>query len=152
MKRIARDPYGQREFAIEWRDSVVDGGAAVTTAEGRGQSVGEWLRGELAAALAACGMFECVALGYLGVSGTLIIFFAQNLAHPVRLIGMQVSVVAAILILCRVEARVAAPQELGDRRGSRDRSDRQECFSYLYPEILAFLAALVSAFVFFILF
>ena len=114
MKRIARDPYAQREFAIEWRDGVVDGGAAVTTVKGRGQTVGEWLRGELAAAWAACGTFECVALGYLGVSGTLIIFFAENLAHPVRLIGMQVSVAVLILLLCRT-ARVAARQESGGR-------------------------------------
>lgn len=45
MKRIARHPYAQREFAIEWRDGVVDAGAAVATVEGRGQSVGEWLVG-----------------------------------------------------------------------------------------------------------
>ena len=118
MKRIARDPYAQREFAIEWRDGVVDGGAAVTTVKGRGQTVGEWLRGELAAAWAACGTFECVALGYLGVSGTLIIFFAENLAHPVRLIGMQVSVAVLILLLCRTAARVAARQESGREEGA----------------------------------
>jgi membrane-associated phospholipid phosphatase len=128
MKRIARDPYGQGEFAVEWRDSVVDGGAAVTTAEGRGQSVAEWLRGELAAAWAACGMFECVALGYLGVSGALIIFFAENLAHPVRLIGVQVLVAAAILILCRAEARVAGRQEFGQGEGAEaEATDKNVC-------------------------
>jgi membrane-associated phospholipid phosphatase len=123
MSRIARDAYTEQEYAIEWRDSVVGGGAAVATGEGQSQSAGEWLRGELAKAWAACGTFEYVALGYLGVSGALINFFAENLAHPVRLIGMQALVAAVILVLCGVEARVTGRSEfVSDGREGTDRS------------------------------
>ncbi|MGC1620052.1 MAG: phosphatase PAP2 family protein [Candidatus Acidiferrum sp.] len=125
MKRIARHPYAQREFAIEWRDGVVDAGAAVATVEGRGQSVGEWLVGELAAAWAACWMFEFVALGYLGISGALIVLFAENLAHPVRMIGVQALVAALILVLCRVEARIAGRLEPGEN--GREAADKNVC-------------------------
>jgi len=66
-------------------------------------------RRELAAAWAACGAFEWVVLGYLGVSSALIIAFAGNLGHPARLIGLQAFVAAVILILCRVEKQVTGP-------------------------------------------
>jgi membrane-associated phospholipid phosphatase len=59
-------------------------------------------------AAAACGAFEWVALAYLGVSAALMAIFARNLAHPLRLIGLQVTVAALILLLCRTEARSAA--------------------------------------------
>ena len=61
------------------------------------------LRRECAAAWAACGMFERVALSYLALSSAMIAFFAENLAHPLRLLGTQVFVAALILVLCRVE-------------------------------------------------
>ena len=60
---------------------------------------------EFAAAWAACGMFERIALGYLGLSCELIALFAENLAHPVRLIGLQACVALLILAVCRIEAR-----------------------------------------------
>jgi membrane-associated phospholipid phosphatase len=60
---------------------------------------------ELAVTWAACGAFEWIALGYLGLSCVLIAMFSENLAHPVRLIGVQAFVAAVILVLCRVEAR-----------------------------------------------
>src|SRR6267142_1454241 len=56
---------------------------------------------------AACGAFEWIALGYLALSCVLIAMFSENLAHPMRLIGMQVFAAGVILILCRVESRVA---------------------------------------------
>ena len=67
-----------------------------------------FLRQELAAARAACGMFEYVALGYLGVSSALIALFSENLTHPLRILGIRAVVVATILILCRTEARAVA--------------------------------------------
>ncbi len=70
--------------------------------------IAEALRQELAAAWAACGAFEWVALGYLGVSGALIVAFAENLAHPVRLLGLQACVACVILALCGTEASVRA--------------------------------------------
>src|SRR4029077_17965524 len=75
------------------------------------------MRRELAAAWAACGIVECVALGYLGVSSALILFFAENLAHPVRLIVTQALVATVILALCRVEAWVAGRKEFGGEEG-----------------------------------
>jgi membrane-associated phospholipid phosphatase len=62
------------------------------------------LRRELAIAWAACGAFEWVALGYLAFSSVMILLFAQNLAHPVRLIAAQCFVALVILSLCRIEA------------------------------------------------
>lgn len=67
------------------------------------------LRAEFAAMWAACGVFEWVALGYLGISSALVTAFAENLAHPVRLIGVQVLVAAVILVLCRLEGLAAGP-------------------------------------------
>lgn len=64
-----------------------------------------FLRQELAAAWAACGMFEYVALGYLGVSSALIVIFAENLPHPFRLLGVRTIVATVILILCRAAGR-----------------------------------------------
>jgi len=59
---------------------------------------------EFAEAWAACGAFEWIALGYLGLSSVLITIFAENLAHPLRLIATQAGVAVLILVLCRVEA------------------------------------------------
>ncbi len=68
---------------------------------------------ELAAAWAACGAFEWIALGYLGLTSALIFIFAHNLAHPFLLFGTQALVAAIVLGLCRLEAcsaELAAPQ------------------------------------------
>jgi membrane-associated phospholipid phosphatase len=85
---------------IAWRGEVRAG-----SFEAHEQGIARWIARTAAAAWAACGAFEWVALGYLAVSSSLIALFAENLAHPVRLIGLQAIVAAAILVLCRVEAR-----------------------------------------------
>jgi membrane-associated phospholipid phosphatase len=59
----------------------------------------------LAEAWAACGAFEWIALGYMALSSAFIVAFAQNLAHPYRLIALQGFVSFVILSLCLVEAR-----------------------------------------------
>ena len=107
MSNAQRDQYKGREYALAWRDGALQGSESVAAIEKKTQNFGALARRELAAAWAACGMFEFVALGYLGVSSALIVFFAENLAHPVRLIGMQVLVAAVILVLCITEARVS---------------------------------------------
>src|SRR5277367_4624626 len=76
-------------------------------------SLGRLALPELAAAWAACGLFEWVAVGYLAASSVLILLFAENLAHPFRLIGTQGFVCALILLLCRVEVRAAEEARLG---------------------------------------
>jgi hypothetical protein len=107
MSRLRRDEYREQDYAVAGRAGLVQ--SAESVANGELEEFG--LRGlvlrELAAAWAACGMFECVALGYLGISSALMILFAENLAHPFRLIALQTFVAVVILVLCGVEARVA---------------------------------------------
>jgi membrane-associated phospholipid phosphatase len=50
-----------------------------------------------------------VALGYLAISSTLIVIFAANLAHPLRLLSVQILVALLIAALCRAEANVWTP-------------------------------------------
>jgi hypothetical protein len=66
------------------------------------------VRGAMAAAWAACGAFEWMALAYLGVSSLLIALFAANLERPLRLLAMRAAVAGVVLLLCRIGARSAA--------------------------------------------
>ncbi|MGC0773487.1 MAG: phosphatase PAP2 family protein [Candidatus Acidiferrum sp.] len=133
MNSLERTGYREQEFAMEWRESAVQSTETAATAESREQSVSAWAKRELAAAWATCGIFECVALGYLGVSVALIIFFAENVAHPARLMGLQALVAAAILGLCRMESRVAPGQESykdaisETEKNARTETDRSVC-------------------------
>ena len=61
---------------------------------------------EFETACKACGAFEWIALGYLALSSSLILLFAENLAHPFRLVGVQIFVTTVILALCRTSAEV----------------------------------------------
>jgi hypothetical protein len=63
---------------------------------------------QVAAAWAACGAFERMAFTYLAVSSLLIVLFARNLQHPVRLLAVRAFIVVIILSLCRVWAPSAA--------------------------------------------
>lgn len=110
MNRPQAQKYRGNEAAMPWQ-------ARVVTAEHETHApifdlpqhgIAEALRRELDAAWAACGAFEWVALAYLGVSSALIVVFAENLAHPIRLLGIQAFVACAILVLCGVEANVLA--------------------------------------------
>jgi len=99
---------GYRESAIAWTPQAARLGFTTLLAR------------EFAEAWAACGVFEWIALGYLGLSSALIALFAENLAHPARLIGMQALVATMILVLCRVDARSAEQAEqLGKTLSSR---------------------------------
>jgi membrane-associated phospholipid phosphatase len=110
MTDMQRQPYRGDQAALAWRAEVAAAGGEQRAAsfEAEKQGIAGWLTREAAAAWAACGAFEWVALGYLAASSALIAAFAENLAHPVKLIGVQAFVAAMILGLCRVEARVAA--------------------------------------------
>jgi membrane-associated phospholipid phosphatase len=68
---------------------------------------------------AAYGPFEWVAMGYLAISSALIVIFAGNLAHPLRLLCVQVLVALVILALCRAEANVWGPTTGGVTRTAR---------------------------------
>ncbi len=74
---------------------------------------------------AACGAFEWIALGYLALSCVLIAMFAENLVHPMKLVGVQALVAAVILILCRGEARATGREE--GKGGLRRGTDRNVC-------------------------
>lgn len=106
MSSRERQRYRGNETAITWRAE----GAAVRVADrtesftAGGEGIARWIAREAAAAWAACGAFEWVALGYLMVSSALIAIFAEHVAHPVKLVGVQAVVAAMILFLCRMEA------------------------------------------------
>lgn len=111
----------KNEKMREWRsqppesDCVAAGqfdGRVVVLPAARGEMPKVWqaLKRQLAVAWAACGAFEWMAFTYLGLSSTLISFFAQNLAHPWRLLGAQAFVAMLLLILCRVQASAAASE------------------------------------------
>ena len=63
------------------------------------------LRYEAGAAWATCGAFEWVAFGYFGLSGALIMLFAQHLQHPGRMLALRALIVLVVLLLCKVAAR-----------------------------------------------
>jgi membrane-associated phospholipid phosphatase len=114
MNRSLRQGYTDREVAMPWQAHVTVGEtrppAPVLDVQRRWAL--EFLRRELAVAWAACGAFEWVALGYLGLSSALIAIFAENLVHPVRLLASQAFVACLILILCRTEAKFGVPENL----------------------------------------
>jgi len=107
MSGLNEKDYSEREYASSWHNDVLSSNDAAVQIESAGNGAGAAIRRELAAAWKACGTFECVALGYLGVSLALILTFAQNLSHPARLLGAQAFAATLILLLCAVEAKAA---------------------------------------------
>jgi membrane-associated phospholipid phosphatase len=106
--------YKGNEAAMPWQTHAVPGRSNVhaPALDLRQSGVFVAFRREFAAAWAACSAFEWVALGYLGLSSALIVIFAENLAHPVRLLGVQAFVAAVILALCGTQARVGIRESL----------------------------------------
>lgn len=99
--------------------AFLERGAAAQEREARlryvtrsGPSVGQVLSDRMAALFAGCDTFEWVALSYLGISSVLIAIFAENLAHPVRLLSVQALVALLIVALCRAEDNVWGPPKL----------------------------------------
>ena len=125
MNRASGNKYRHRNDAIAAAEIVLPRNDGAAEIEIHGSDYWEWTRREFDAAWTACGIFEHVALGYLGISSALIVWFAENLAHPARLLGAQALAAALILGLCRIEARV------GGRRGSVEEAgtetDRSVC-------------------------
>ncbi len=105
MNELPTRNYQSREDAMLWLTSGRANGLARETRSAAEQSgVARTVAREIAEAWAACGAFEWIALGYLALSSVLIAVFAENLAHPARLIGTQALVSAIILGLCRAGA------------------------------------------------
>jgi len=107
----------------EWRQQSIDSTwapaspfdksvAALPAAESEPACVWRTIKRAIADAWAACGAFEWLALGYFAATSVLIVIFAENLAHPLRLLAAQAFVVAIVLTLCLVQARSAARKDL----------------------------------------
>jgi len=106
----------------EWREQAGEA-ACVSAGEFHGRTAAlraarneapQWsqvLKGEMEQVWAACGAFEWLALGYLGISSVLIAIFAENLAHPAELLSVQAFVAMIIVTLTWVQARSAARSE-----------------------------------------
>jgi membrane-associated phospholipid phosphatase len=134
MNRGGRQVYTKEAVALAWRESVgsARGRSRPGTTEWQYEGIAANLQREIAATWAACGAFEWVALGYLGVSSVLIMLFAGNLAHPVRILGAQVCVTALVLVLCRVEARAA---EQARRKGETFSAKWWHFWRHWYPHL-----------------
>src|SRR6266481_1737534 len=125
---------GENEAALAWRAEVESarGDESAVSFERQEQGIAAWIIREAAIAWAACGAFEWVALGYLAASSALIAVFAENLAHPVKLIGVQALVAAMILVLCLVQARVA---ERAESRGDTFSAKFWHFWRHWYPHL-----------------
>jgi membrane-associated phospholipid phosphatase len=114
MNRAERNEYREPKYAADamaLQPGVMHRSAVAERVKLPAQSLRDWVRRECAAAWEACGVFEWVAMCYLGVSSALIVLFSENVAHPLRLLGTQAFVAAVILALCRIEARVVERQK-----------------------------------------
>jgi membrane-associated phospholipid phosphatase len=115
MNETQKQNYPGNEEALDWRADAYAARGDERAARFEVENVGiaaPFIR-EAAAGWAACGAFEWIALGYLALSSFLITVFAENLAHPARLIGVQTLIAALILSLCAVEARERTRLETG---------------------------------------
>ena len=140
-----------QSFDASWMPEGQIGGraAVLPVAESEAPRVRQVLKRQFVEAWAACGAFEWMALAYLGVSSVLITVFAENLAHPLRLLGTQAMVAAIVLTLCRVQARSAARKAL---HGGSFSSRWWHFWRHWYPHLfflfcfeeLAYLMTLVT--------
>jgi membrane-associated phospholipid phosphatase len=89
------------ENALPWQSRVIAAEQGSSQSIPARSRVTEILRNEWLAIGAACGPFEWIALGYVAISSVLIAAFAENLAHPIRLLVTRACVVALIILLCR---------------------------------------------------
>ena len=114
MNGSRQNRYQRNEVTMPWHAPTMPGGRAerAPALYSRQSKVFGGFRRGMTAAWAACSAFEWVALGYLGLSSVLIVIFAENLAHPVRLLGAQALVASVILALCGTQARIGFRQSL----------------------------------------
>lgn len=111
MNRRQRNEFGKASVALALRQEAVPQRGVADRIRYQQFAFGGmqgFLHRALAAAWSACGTFEYVALTYLGISSALIILFAENLPHPLRLLEIRAIVAATILVLCRAGAHAVA--------------------------------------------
>lgn len=97
-----------------------------------GNLLGEQINQELTAAWDACGAFEWVALGYLGISSLLIAAFHEHLRNPLTLLALQATGAAVIFLLCRGFAKSRAR---ASRRGETVGSKIWHFWRHWYPHL-----------------
>ncbi len=109
MNGIRGREYQENKLAAQWpnRMAISERVARTPFLTRSATGIIKVLRTETAAAWAACGTFEWVALGYLAFSAALIAIFAENLAHPWWLLGVQALVATIILRLCWLDTWAA---------------------------------------------
>lgn len=102
--------WSERPTEVAWISAGEFTGREARLIRAKGDVWQPWrvLARELTAAWAACGAFEWLALGYLGISSVLIAVFSENLAYPRALLVTQAFVAAVVLTLARVQARSEA--------------------------------------------
>jgi len=133
MKETHRQYRGKEmAFVLHAEARAPEVGESTASCEAEKQGAALWFAREAASAWAACGAFEWVALGYLAASSALIAVFAENLAHPVKLFGVQALFATLILILCLTEARLA---EQANWRGETTASKLWRFWRYWYPHL-----------------
>src|SRR5258708_17365754 len=101
MNEVQRQQYRGNEAALAWPAKADPGRGdenAVSFEQGANGITALLIR-QAAAAWAACGAYEWVALGYLAISSALITVFGEHLAHPAKLVGVQALVAALTLCL-----------------------------------------------------
>lgn len=99
---------------------------------GQAERLGCLIARAFAAVSATCGAFEWIALGYLGLSSVLVALFAENLAHPVRLLSTQAAVAALILLVCRAGEKT--PNQF-DKAGTAFASKFWHFWRHWYPHL-----------------
>lgn len=124
-----RNDFGGRGYATTAREEALPGSSAESAIRLRGFSWLERIRKEIAGAWEACGIFEWLALGYLGISSALIMAFAENVAHPLRLLGMQSFVAAVILGLCGMEAKLVRREKFDGATWRRTAENEPPAFA-----------------------
>lgn len=102
----------EQSIETAWAARPFDQPAAAAPAAEEGRSRVWRGRRLLVQAWVACGAFEWLALGYLAANSALVIVFARNLGHPLRLLATNAFATMIILTLCLVQARAAARREL----------------------------------------
>jgi membrane-associated phospholipid phosphatase len=92
---------GLLQHGTAFDQQAIDRSLVTRSSDGRSEIRSEW-----AIAWGAYGPFEWVALGYLLITSALILIFAGNLQHPLRLLAVRGLVGLLIFALCRAEANV----------------------------------------------
>lgn len=119
-----QDGFDSNEAVLAWPQSELRESAL--------QSLGGTVQRELASAWRACGTFEWIALGYMTLSSGLIAIFARNLAHPLRLVGVQALVSFLILALCGTAAH---SEQRAILRGERLSTKFWHFWRHWYPHL-----------------